>query len=404
MSDSSVPVPTFGPAGFVAPDEQDVLNGVQADMNAAFGGGLNLSLSTPQGQLATTQAAAIAAAYEVFISIVNGVDPAFADGRMQDALGRIYFLTRKAAVATVVTCQCVGANGTVIPQGTLAQDTQGNLYATLGDAVIPVGGSVNVQFAALEAGPTPCPAGSLTAIYQAIPGWDSITNAADGVIGQNVESRRQFEQRRQQSVQKNAVGPMGAIQAALLSVDGVTDVFCVDNPTAAPVTVGGVTIAARSVYCCVNGGTDQTVALAILSKKAPGAGYVGTTTVTVTDQSPGYSPPYPSYTVKFTRPAATRIYFAVTLANGPTVPSDGAAQVKTAILNAFTGEDGGLRPTISSTIFALRFASAVAALGSWAQLETIAIGTAAAPTGGSVTVAADHVPTLGTVDIAVSFV
>jgi hypothetical protein len=36
---TNVPGITFGPTGFVAPAEQDVLTGVQADIDQAFGGG-----------------------------------------------------------------------------------------------------------------------------------------------------------------------------------------------------------------------------------------------------------------------------------------------------------------------------------------------------------------------------
>ncbi|NPC88160.1 hypothetical protein HNH97_04430, partial [Gluconacetobacter entanii] len=50
------------------------------------------------------------------------MDPAFASGRMQDAIARIYFISRKAATATVVSCVCAGAAGTVVPSGTLVQD------------------------------------------------------------------------------------------------------------------------------------------------------------------------------------------------------------------------------------------------------------------------------------------
>ena len=50
---TNVPPITFNTAtGFTGPTQQDILTGVQQDFNAAFGGGLNPSLSTPQGQLA----------------------------------------------------------------------------------------------------------------------------------------------------------------------------------------------------------------------------------------------------------------------------------------------------------------------------------------------------------------
>ena len=41
------------------PSEQAILAGVQADINAAFGGGVNPSLQTPQGQLAQSETALI---------------------------------------------------------------------------------------------------------------------------------------------------------------------------------------------------------------------------------------------------------------------------------------------------------------------------------------------------------
>ena len=48
---SSVPAIVFSATGLVLPDESAILAGVQADMNAAFGGNMNAGLSTPQGQL-----------------------------------------------------------------------------------------------------------------------------------------------------------------------------------------------------------------------------------------------------------------------------------------------------------------------------------------------------------------
>ena len=57
---SHVPPVRFTPQGLQIPTETEVLNGVLADFNDAFGGGLNLNLETPQGQLASSLAAVIA--------------------------------------------------------------------------------------------------------------------------------------------------------------------------------------------------------------------------------------------------------------------------------------------------------------------------------------------------------
>src|SRR5438067_5191219 len=114
---TNVPSITFTPTGVVLPSDADILSGIQADMNAAFGGNLNPSLSTPQGQLATSQAAILSAKNAEIAKFVNQIDPDVADGAMQDAIGRIYFLTRRPATSTAVQVDCLGQVGVIIPVG-----------------------------------------------------------------------------------------------------------------------------------------------------------------------------------------------------------------------------------------------------------------------------------------------
>ena len=91
---TSVPQIQFTDAGLIIPQESAILAGTQADINAAFGGGLNPQLSTPQGQLASSLAAITADKDSQIAFVVNQFDPQYASGRFQDALARIYFLTR----------------------------------------------------------------------------------------------------------------------------------------------------------------------------------------------------------------------------------------------------------------------------------------------------------------------
>ena len=400
---TNVPIPTLGPTGFVAPAESDILAGVLADYNAAFGGNLNLQLDTPQGQLATSTTAVLGDLNDLFLLYTNQTDPAYASGRMQDAIARIYFLERKPATATTVTATCSGATGTNIPAGALALSADGNRYVCTTGGTIPLSGSIDLQFASVVTGPITCAAGTLNSIYQSIFGWDSILNAADGIIGSNVESRDDFEQRRADSVALNALGTIGAILGSVLNVSGVLDARVVDNPTAGTVTIGGVSVIAHSIYVSVIGGTDADVATAIWKKKAPGCNYNGNTTVTVYDTNVAYNPPYPAYPVTFERPAALPILFAVQIADGLQVPSTAADQIKAAILLAFYGGDGGPRARIGSTIYASRFYSVIARLGAWAQIVSVKIGTVTA-TLDDLTVNLDQAPTLDTSDIVVTLV
>jgi uncharacterized phage protein gp47/JayE len=397
---SSVPRPTFGPTGFLTPPESAIVEGVFADINAAFGGGLNPAPETPQGQLSVSLGAAIGFCYDSVVALFNQFDPAYATGRMQDALGRIYFLERNPAEPTAVTATCTGAPGTVIPVGSLAKAADGNTYASLEVGTIPLGGSVAIPFACLTRGPIACPTGSLTTIYRAIPGWDTITNAADGVLGRLVESPAEFEARRAASVALNSVGALGAIKANVLNVSNVLDAYVTENSTATPVTVGGVTIAARSLFVSVAGGADADIAEAIWRKKPPGCGMTGTTTVTVVDDNSGYALPYPTYDIDFTVATPTAIKFLVSIADSPAVPANAEELIQAAIIAAFSGSDGGSRARIGATTFASRFYAPVAMLGSWAQIVSIKIGTTT-PTADEVTLDLDLVPTVGAADISV---
>ena len=403
-STSSVPKIQFTPAGVVIPAETDILAGVQADMNAAFGGGLNPALETPQGQLASSQTAVIGDKNAEVALIVNQVDPQYSDGRFQDAIGRLYFLTRKPATATSVTGTLGGAAGTVIPAGTLAQDTSGNTYASTGAATIGVGGTVDQEFQNVETGPIPCPSGTLIHVYQAVPGWDTITNAADGTMGHDVENRTNFELRRKNSVALNARSTPAAIYAAVFDVADVLDVYVIDNPTNTTVNMGSTNypVAPHSVYVAAVGGVDADIAAAIWSKKDLGCNTNGNTTVTVTDAS-GYSYPQPQYAIKFERPDALPVKFAVQIVNDPLLPLNIVTLVKNAIIARFNGTDGTTRERIGSMILASRYYGAIAAVAPNVAVVSVLIGTVT-PTLGQVTVGIDQRPTLTASDISVSLV
>lgn len=404
---TNVPPVQFTPTGFITPAQSDVLAGVTADINTAFGGGVNPALSTPQGQLASSQTAIIGQANDTFQYFTNQVDPAFAQGRMQDAIARIYFLTRNQASATVAQLTCTGIPTTIIPVGAQAQATNGDIYLCTLPGIIDAGGSVVLTFACQTLGPVPCPAGSVNKIFAAIPGWSGVINLQDGIQGSNIENRAQFEARRQASVEGNSAGSLPSIRGAVLNVTGVLDAYVTENTSSGTVTITpsltsfggtGVVLAAKSLYVCVVGGAALDVATAIWARKAPGCAYNGNTTVTVYDSNSGYAQPPPGYQVSFQAPSSLQTVWGITMLNNPNVPSNATALIQAAIANAFVGGDGGQRATIGSPLAASRYYPPIAALGSWAQVKTIQLNspndnaavvfTGSLSVGGSLTVTA----------------
>ena len=397
---SSVPQLQWTDTGIILPLESDVLAGVQADINSAFGVTLNPALETPQGQLASSLSAIIADKDAQIAWIANQVDPKYADGDFQDGIARIYFLTRKPALPTVVTVTLTGLNGTVVPAGMLAQDATLNTYVNTGDATIGGGGSVTATFENIATGPIPCLAGTLNRVYQAISGWDAITNPTDGVIGRPVETRAEFEYRRQNSVAQNAHGTLDSIKGAVFSVDTVQDVYAIQNSTNATILSGPTEypLIEHSIYVAVVGGIDSDVASAIYTKKDVGCDMNGNTTITVQDLS--YTPPYPEYAIKFNRPDPLAITFTFQVASNPRLPVDIADRIKASVMARFSGLDGTYRERIGGRILASRYYSAVATLSPYAQIVSILL------TGDATSLLAgiDQQPTLSADDITVTVI
>jgi len=400
---TNVPAIEFTSTGPVIPAESAILSGVQADINAAFGGDVNPALETPQGQIASSETAIIGDKNSQVALIVNQVNPDYADGIFQDAIGRIYFLDRKPALPTRVMCDCVGAVGTIIAAGAKAQDTSNNLYACTVGGTIPVGGTISLEFTATKTGPIACPAGTVAKIYQTVPGWDTINNPADGILGNNVESRAEFEYRRRNSVALNAHGSLESVYAAVFNCEGVTDVYGAQNYTNATVTKGPTNypLVEHSLYIAVVGGVDADIAAAIWLKKDLGCDCNGNTTVMVTDTT--YAYPYPTYAIKFHRPDPLHILVAVSLVSDPSLPADIVSLVQAAIVSAFAGGDGGPAARIGSTLFASRFYAPVAKVSQAVSILSLLLGTDTA-TNTSVAVGIDQHPTISPDNIEVTLI
>lgn len=404
MADTNVPQVSFTPTGLTLPQEADVLAGVQADLNSAFGGNLNPALETPQGQLASSYTANIGAVNDLFALFVSQVDPNYADGVMQDAIGRFYDQTRVPGTYTTVNVLCTGAAGTVIAVGRRAKDTSGNIYQCTQGGTIPVGGSITLQFQNVVVGAIACPAGTLTVIYESVPGWDTVNNVADGTVGSLVEDRYAFEYRRQAAVAANSTNTEAAIRGYLLSkVAGVTDAYVISNRTGSSVNYGSSTyaVAARSLYIAVVGGTSADIAAAIYLKAPPGPGFVGNTTVTVTAEE--YSAPKPTYQIKYNVPTATPVLWAVRIVNSVTLPGDAVVLIKNAIVAACAGQNGGKKVRIAQQILASDVYAAIKTAVPTASLLSVLLGPSTA-TLDNWTPGVDQQPTVSAANVTVTLV
>lgn len=418
---TNVPLPTFTPTGVSVPAPQAVLTGVQEDWVQAFaatGKSLNTELTTPQGQLQQAQAYMVSAYFAALAQMVANVDPLTSSGTYQDALGRIYFLTRQQATYATVPATVVGTPGQLLAAGAQAKSSDGTIWATTTAVTFGPLSTAAVTFQATTAGSGPAAGVNDLTIYQQQPGWESVSNAVASTPGTDTESRQSFEQRRSESVEIGGVGQAANVRAAIGNVTGVTDAFVYNNGGDTAINYGATNypIPAHSIAVVVSGGATADVATAINAKLDCGCGLptsagVGTLVSYDVQDTVNYVAPYPTYHIRFVRPAIVQVYFTVNVANLSTLPATYVQQVQQAVAqtfaNGFLSEDGTIavsRARIGGQIVAAEYAAPLLALGNVTPVS-IFVGTSASPSSGaSLTLGIDQQPVSAQLNVTVNAV
>lgn len=417
MTTTNVPLPEFTDAGLVVPTEPQILAGVLADYVSSFalsGKALNTELTTPQGQLAQSQAYMLSVLNARLAQVIANVDPDTSYGAYQDALGRIYFLTRQPATYATVQTVVSGVVGQPLPAGSQVRSADGSIWASDDDVVFGAGGTATVQFTALVAGSGPAAGVNGLTIYQQRPGWESVANASPSAPGVDVESRQSFEARRAASVNIGGTGTAEAVRAAIANVTGVSDVFIYNNGSDSAISYGETAypIPAHSIGISVTGGTDADIATAIHSKLDAGCGLptspgLGTLVTRIITDSVNYSAPFPQYEIRFVRPVVVPIYVKVEVANLSTLPSTYVADVQRAVSEALTNgfvttgsQINVARARIGGQIVGAEYFAAIQALGNITPVS-IVLGETSTPTDKAITMGIDQQPTCAPLNVEV---
>ena len=418
---TNVPLPVFTATGLQINSEQSILTGMLQDYVQAFaasGKSLTTELTTPQGQLATSQSYQVADFQAALAYLISQVDPSTAQGAFQDALGRIYYLVRQAATYATVAATVFGTPSATLAAGAQAiSSVDQSIWLTTTAVTYNALSQAPVTFQAAVAGSGPTAAPGSLSIYQQVPNWTGISNTAASEAGTPVESRQNFESRRADSVQIGGLGQAANVRAAIANVPGVLDVYVYNNGSNSAITYGTTAypIPAHSVAINVTAPTvsSATIAAAINSKLDCGCGFSSQETITVNVQDTvNYVAPYPTYPVSFMfNQTPTQLYMSVNVANLSTLPSNYVTLVRQAVASAFlsgwTSQDGTIsipRARIGGQIIASEYSAVILTLGAIVPV-TIYIGLTASPTSGSsVTMGIDQQPQLLSTNIAVNAV
>ena len=394
----------FDPAtGFYADDTETVRAAVAADWVAAFHKDgqvdLNTDPETPAGQLIDSQTAAVTEKDTELLYLCNQFDPAKNEGIFQDAIAKIYFLSRKAATPSTATITVRGLSGTVIPvNAQVMSSADDTIWQNVAAFTIGADGTGSGVFRCTTAGLISAAAGTLTRIMTVVAGWDTATNEHAAVVGTLEENRGQFELRRYSSVSLNSRGTAASVYARVMQLEDVIGCVVRENKTNQPKVIDGVTLSPHSVYVCVLGGNDGSIANAMYRTVSAGCDTNGTTTYLVEDDTTGIKEP-----IHFQRPADADITIRLRFPDA----ADDLAAIRQAVFNNFYGEDptvvdGSImaRPLMGDTIYAPRFAISVQNAG-YTDLLDVDIAKTGGTWSDALYVKIDENPVLSLADIVI---
>jgi uncharacterized phage protein gp47/JayE len=289
--------------GVITVDTADIRAEFEQAYKEALGADLNLDVSTPVGQLVVNDTTALTTAMAECVAIANETSVYSATGQALDVAAARSGYYRKTATPTTVVATLTGNNGTTIPAGAKASDGE-HEYVLLDTVTIPVSGSVMAQVQCTELGPIACPAGTLTSIVTTISGWDTVTNANDGVPGVEGETDNAFRDRITANyLNKRARSILGAIVDNIAALPDVISVVGYENPTANTEVHDGITMTPHSICVSVFGGSGPEIARVLGEQKTLGATTIGNTTVSYMDGLVNYQ-----YDYKIYRPTELPIY------------------------------------------------------------------------------------------------
>ena len=384
----------FSNNGIEQPSASSIREELEQMFISIWGSKINLDASSKQGQLITSLTTIILEKNAQVAKALQSFNPKTAENDSesgmywQDAIGNIYGMEREGATNTTVLCNLTGRSGTVIPDTAQAISTNGDVFKITQSVTIPASGQVSVYFTAVESGAIPADSGTVNTIYTPVVGWDTINNTSSGIVGRDIESREDFENRRIAFLGRYSTNQVESIKAELLSVEGVIRCLVKENDEDTAQTIQGVELPAHSVYCVVEGGSLNNIGSAIRLKKSGGSSTSGSQT---------YNDSYGA--LYYDIPTYTQVAVVVNATETDTTPADITDIIKNRLVQDMATDSENLIG-IGETLYAGRFYKVLTDLD--VNLTSITVGLVAGVQGGSVSMNLNQVASLSINNITVN--
>jgi hypothetical protein len=300
------------PSGVIVPNLSSLLAQVESEWIGQFGSGFDLDSSTPGGIMIASEVAARSSVAQNNATLANQINPNQAAGMFLDAICALSGLERLADTFTVIdNVTLAGVQGSPIAAGTTIKSPSGDLF-NLNEAVTldPVSGTAIGTYTAQVAGSIAAPTGSWTIVTDVL-GLETVTNNTVGTLGTEQQSDQILAVLRRKTLALQSVALMDAGLSRINNLSGVIGSQALENVQNVTATISGVTMVAKSVWFCIDGGSASDIGTALLATKSQGADWNGAQSLAVIDPASGQS-----YTVKWDLPTPVPLLVQVTVRQG----------------------------------------------------------------------------------------
>lgn len=323
-------IPTFDASGYQGLTLDQILENLRESVSSSpeLGPTVSTGNHTILGMHLEANAIELSYLYDLLGDIVASGDPDSAEGVQLDNLNRLRGAIRNPARNSTAIVSCGGVNGTNIPALSIVRiGLDGERWLT-NSAITIAGGSTDVAVTAENTGPIEAAIGAIDTIVTAITGWNTVTNAAEAVLGEDVETDSDYRTRSEDT--STGTTTEESIYTRLSEQDDIDAVSVVSNRTNSTDVYG---TPAHTAWIVIYPNTaDQTnIAETIWGEAgvAAGIGMRGSQTATVTDEN-GYT-----QQIQWDWASAVDVWISVVGTKDADYPAGGDTLVADAITDYF---------------------------------------------------------------------
>lgn len=317
----------LSPTGLILKTRPELLAELEQAFRDIYGNDINLSPSTPDGQLIGILVQSNVDIRELIREVYSSMSPDNAIGVTLDQRVTFNGIQRQAGTftvtpVTIVTSQAVNFAGLDqdIEAPYAVQDNEGNRWFLVSSQSVSGPGTYVFSFRAEFPGAVQTLLNTINIPGTILLGVTSVNNPSTyTTLGINEESDQSLKARRRISVSLASQGFYSGLKAALLNINGVTSAEVYENKTGQDPDANGVP--SHSIWVIVAGNADAAdIARAIYTKRNAGAGMKGDQTFVVTQDDGSF------FVVRwdYVEPEPLFIQMSLTSLNGVTPPNTAA--------------------------------------------------------------------------------